>query len=278
MGSEVPNSWFKSYLSGRTQYISLTQTNNTNNNALENYSSSLKPNPRGVPQGSILGPLLFLIYINDLPRQFQGMDFVLYADDTSILIVDKDETTIQHKVTLLMTQLEIWLNSNDLVLNTDKTCAISFHPYQKLTPIKPPILFKHHIIGYKSEMKFLGLNITDTLAWHAHIYSLSSNLSKIYFMIKCLKHIIGEKLIWNIYFAYFESKLRYGILFSGGNSKIITPFRLQKKVIKLITGVHKCTSCRPIFKRFKILTLTSLYIHETLCFLKKIPTEPKLQI
>src|SRR5215510_6076776 len=206
------------------------------------------------------------------------MDFVLYADDTSILIVDKDETTIQHKVTLLMTQLEIWLNSNDLVLNTDKTCAISFHPYQKLTPIKPPILFKDHIIGYKSEMKFLGLNITDTLAWHAHIYSLSSNLSKIYFMIKSLKHIIGEKLIWNIYFAYFESKLRYGILFWGGNSKIIIPFRLQKKVIKLITGVHKCTSCRPIFKRFKILTLTSLYIHETLCFLKKIPTEPKLQI
>lgn len=263
------NSWFRSYLSGRSQYVSLTQTNNFRNNIMGNFSSPLQINPRGVPQGSILGPLLFLIYINDLPRQFQGMDFVLYADDTSILLVDKDEAKIQHKLTLLMTQLESWLNINDLVVNTDKTCAISFHTYQKPTPIKPLILFKDKTIDYKSEMKFLGLKITDTLAWHTHIYSLSSSLSKSYFMIKSLKPAIGEKSIWNIYFAYFESKLRYGIMFWGGDSKSIILFRLQKKVVRLITGVPKYTSCRPIFKRLKILTITSLYIYETLCFLKK---------
>ena len=88
-------------------------------------------------------------------------------------------------------------------------------------------------------------------------------------MIKSLKPVISEKSIWNIYFAYFESKLRFGIMFWGVDSKSITLFRLQKKVIRLITGAPKCTSCRPIFKRFKILTLTSLYIYETLCFMKK---------
>jgi len=197
------------------------------------------------------------------------MDFVLYADDTSILVVDKDEITIQQKLTLLMMQLETWLNTNDLVVNTEETCIISFHTYQKPTPTKPHIQIKNHTINYKSGMKFLGLNITDTLAWHAHIYSLSSNLSKSYFMMKSLKPVISEKSIWNIYFAYFESKLRFGIMFWGVDSKSITLFRLQKKVIRLIAEAPKCTSCRPIFKRFKILTLTSLYIYETLCFMKK---------
>ena len=70
-----------------------------------------------------------------------------------------------------MTQLEIWLNSNDLVVNTEKTCIISFHTYQKPTPTKPHIQIKNHTINYKSGTKFLGLNITDTLAWHAHFIS-----------------------------------------------------------------------------------------------------------
>jgi len=85
-----------------------------------------------------------LIYINDLPKQFQGMDFVLYADDTSILIVDKDEITIQQKLTLLMTQLEIWLSSNDLVVNTEKTVL-----YHSILIKSPPLqnhVFKSKII------------------------------------------------------------------------------------------------------------------------------------
>ena len=76
------------------------------------------------------------------------MHFVLYADDTSILIGDKDEITIQQELTLLMTQLEIWLNSNDLEVNTEKTCIISFLTYQKPTPMKPHIQIKNHTINY----------------------------------------------------------------------------------------------------------------------------------
>jgi len=88
-------------------------------------------------------------------------------------------------------------------------------------------------------------------------------------MIKSLTNVTSNRLIWNAYFAYVESKLRYGIIYWGREKKSIQIFQLQKKVIRLITGTHKCTSCRPIFRKFKILTLTSLYILEMLCFLKK---------
>jgi hypothetical protein len=119
----ILNTWFKSYLSGRSQYVSLTQID-INKKILDKHSSSLKENLNGVPQGSLLGPLLFLIYINDLPYCFQGTKFVLYADDTNILIVDKEEKMLQRKITSVMKHLEIWFSQNDLIVNIDKTCDI----------------------------------------------------------------------------------------------------------------------------------------------------------
>ena len=92
-------------------------------------------------------------------------------------------------------------------------------------------------------------------------------------MIKSLRNVTSTQMIWNTYFAYFQSRLRYGIMFWGGDGKSIKIFRLQKKVIRLIAGAHKCESRRPIFKKFQILTLASLYIFEMLCFLKKASRE-----
>ena len=90
-----------------------------------------------MPQGSILGPLLFLLYINGLPQIFQGVNFVLYADDTNILVVDKDEEALQHKITFVMQQLELWFGKNYLIVNIDKTCVISFHSHQNTHPSRP---------------------------------------------------------------------------------------------------------------------------------------------
>jgi len=131
------------------------------------------------------------------------------------------------------------------------------------------VLIKNNEITYRSEIKFLGLFIMESLTWQAQFYSLCANLSKTYYLIKLLKNVMSTQMIWSTYFANFQSGLRYGIIFWGGDKKYTKIFRLHKKVIRLITGTHKRESCMPIFRRFLILTLASLYIFEILCFFKK---------
>ena len=127
------------------------------------------------------------------------------------------------------------------------------------------IIMKSH----SSELKFLGLFIMENSAWHIHIHSLCASLSKIHYMIKSLWNVTSIRMIWSSYFAYFQSRLRCGIMSWVGELKSAMIFQLQKKVIILITGVHKRESCRHIFRKFQILTLASLYILEVLCFIKQ---------
>ena len=83
-----------------------------------------------MPHSLILGHFLFLLYINNLPWIFQGVNFVLYADDTNILTVGKEEGALQHKIIFVLQQLELWFCQNDLIVNNDKTYAISYHSHQ----------------------------------------------------------------------------------------------------------------------------------------------------
>jgi hypothetical protein len=88
---------------------------------------------------------------------------VLYADDINILIIDKAENKLKKKITLLMNRLESWFNKNELILNIRNSCAQSFHPRQRLRVCKPSIVYNDLEIPYKSDVKFLGIQITENL-------------------------------------------------------------------------------------------------------------------
>jgi hypothetical protein len=113
------------------------------------------------------------------------------------------------------------------------------------------------------------MHITENLNWQAHIHSLCHSLTKTYYSTKSLKITLSNHMLWNIYFAYFLSQLRYGIIFWGGSRESIKILRIQKKGDWLITGLKERESCKQKFKGNRILTVTSLYVLEVLCFIKK---------
>jgi hypothetical protein len=169
-----------------------------------------------------------------------------------------------------MNCLESWFSKNELILNIRKSCTLSFHPRQRKRVFKRSIVYNVVNIPYKSDVTFLGIQITENLRWDTHIKSICPNLNKAYFIIKTLKETMSYKIIRSIYYSYFQSRLLYGIIFWGAAKESIRVFQIQKKVIRLIVGVNKRTSCRRIFNQCRILTLPSLYILASLCFVKEV--------
>jgi hypothetical protein len=123
-------------------------------------------------------------------------------------------------------------------------------------------------IACKSETKFLGIHVSEYMKWDAHVMSLSSKLSKLGYMIKSLKDVTSPHVKRSIYFAYIHAYLRYGLVFWGGDSKSKIVFKLQKWVIRIISGMSRYTSCRQLFKGPNILPVPCMYISEAVCHIK----------
>ena len=156
--------------------------------------SSSRTTSYGIPQGSVFGPLLFLICIKDLPLNIQREKLFLYADDTNVLVADKNEA-LQTKLSLVMKQLENWFLKNYLFTNTTKTDAMSFHLCCSKPPFKPRILLRSTEVKYMPEVKFLGMRITENLSWHAHICCQCHSLSKTFFIIKSVKSTLSNHVL-----------------------------------------------------------------------------------
>jgi hypothetical protein len=121
-------------------------------------------------------------------------------------------------------------------------------------------------IPNSSYIKFLGINIANTISWKNHIGPLIPKLSSAYYAIRAIEPFINQKTLLMVYYAYFHSIIRYGIIFWGNSSYAINVFYLQKGMIRIITGNGNRTSCKLTFTALKILTLLSLYIYSLLCF------------
>jgi hypothetical protein len=117
----------------------------------------------------VLGPLLFLLYRNNLPKNVYDAKVVMFANGISVLILDSDARELRIKTDRVVKELETWLNRNDLAINTGKTGVLSFHNGQPHFLVKPLVTFNNTTVAYTFETKFLGIRVTNSLKWHSHI-------------------------------------------------------------------------------------------------------------
>ena len=256
--TEVTNKLIDSYLSNRQQRVTIN-----------NCTSTWKEIRHGVPQGSVLGPLLFLIYINDLSLNITDKCIpILYADDTSFLITDHDSIELRRKTNEVFTKINEWFHTNLLMLNYDKTFLLQFTAKtNKETEMQ--ILCNDKAIATAKSIKFLGLTLDTTLNWKHHINELIPRLNRACYAIRAIKPFMPLDVLKSTYFSYAHSIMTYGLIFWGNSTDSDDVFKIQKRIIRVITNSTKNASCRELFKILNILPLQSQYIYSILLFLTK---------
>ena len=256
------NKLMKSYLSNRRQRVKIEK------DSIKHYSEwDLIID--GVPQGSILGPLFFLLYINDLPYAISDLSTpILFADDTSLIISNPDNQKFVKTVNETIHRLKTWFHSNLLVLNLEKTHFLQFQT-KNSNDTQLERIHDNIQTSTTEETKFLGLIINNKLTWQSHINMMSSKLNTVSYVMRSLRQWINTEMLRNVYFSLVHSILSYGIIFWGISNNSITIFKIQKKIIRIIMNVNSRTSCRNLFKKLNILPLPAQYIYSLMMFVVK---------
>lgn len=250
--------WFQSYLSNRKQYVYLNGS-----------SSELKEISCGVPQGSVLGPLLFLLYINDLPNISEKLKFFLFADDTNIYYEANNLKDLERTINKELCWLNHWLNVNRLALNISKTNFVVFHPFNK--PLKEYITIKINkkAISEEKYVKYLGVLIDSTLSWTHQIQNISKKVARALGVMYRIRPFVTMALLKNIYYSLVYPHLLYGIQVWGFsfNNNINKLFVLQKKIVRMITYNDKTfyetrgplPHSAPMFKELGFLRIMDIF-------------------
>ena len=252
----IVNDWFSSYLDGRSQ---VTQ--------IGDYTLEKVINPCFVPQGSVLGPLLFLLYINDIQNSSDLLDLFLFADDTTLLYSEKSLQTLEKVVHSELTKVCEWLTVNRLSLNIQKSNYVIFHPPQKKIDREIAINVYDNTTGQylsldlKNYVKFLGVLIDGNLKWSHHINFVALKISRIVGIIARLRHFVPTQTLLMIYRSLILPYLTYGICVWGHASKFVLNklLILQKRVLRLIYFTPRNEHAIPLFIKSMILPVTVIY-------------------
>ena len=251
--------WFSSYLTNRSQFISVNGS-----------MSSKQLVTCGVPQGSILGPLLFLIYINDITACSNIIKFILFADDTNLFCSNNSLSELESILNGELEHLSVWFKANKLSLNTAKTNYILFRNKGKsLSNLM--IRINGTLISQVNQTKFLGLYIDEALTWDNHITHISSKISKSIGIIRKLSHILPNQVLTTLYNTLITPYLNYcNIIWASNYSTRLKPLEiLQKRVIRILCNAGGLANTSSLFKRLHILKLQDIHTLHTALFMYK---------
>ena len=242
------NKWFENYLANRSQYVSY----NGKTSDIQNVSC-------GVPQGSILGPLLFILYINDFSNVSDILYYVLFADDTNVFLTGRDIHKLINTMQQERLKLHTWLLCNKLTLNISKTHYIIFHR-AKHKKYEINIEINKIVIEQVKYTKFLGVIIDDNLDWSNHISYINSKIAKGVGIICRAKKYFSITALIQLYNAFIYPYLIYCVEVWGNALSIhLTPLlKIQNKILRIITYTHHHVNNDQLYYNTGILPLKIL--------------------
>lgn len=253
--------WFVDFLKNRTQCVSF-------NGIL----SPLHSIVCGVPQGSILGPLLFLIYVNDLSNVSNIFKFVLFADDTNVFTSDNSLISLFNKANSELSVINLWFKANRLSLNIEKTNFIVFRTKRKVIDLTElNLTLDGKIIKLVKSCKFLGVYLDQCLTWSDHITHITRKIAKSIGIISRVRHCLAINTLVSLYYSLIFPYLSYCNISWGYNfSSYLKPIEtLQKRAVRVIFRLHWLSSTKQIFNTYKILTLDNINKLQTSLFMFK---------
>lgn len=261
--------WFKSYLGNRNQFVELNYyKEGTKFRYKETVASQSLLVKHGVPQGSILGPLLFLCYLKGLPEIVEGTnkDLCLYADDTNVVVTGNSEQDIEISSHIGLSLIKDFLNSKNLLLNSSKSNFISFSTKQVRTKLRPTIFVDDDVLGQVQETKFLGLIIDEHLSWDQHVDLIMKKTSSGLYALRQMAKSCNSETLITIYYALIQSHIGYGISIYGATNKCNMDriLKQQKRALRIILNLKPIDSVKNFFSQLNIFTVYGLYIYETI--------------
>lgn len=263
----IPLELLNDYLGGRAQRVKVGQTVSSRMNVTY-----------GVPQGSVLGPTLFLIYINDLCNIKTGDARIFsYADDTAVVFSGSTWTAVKNEAENGLSVIGEWLRTNLLTLNTQKTNYICF---SILDGNQPSSDFDIKIHGYDcgsddncccpsitkvASTKYLGIVLDQRLTWQSHIDLVAGRIRKLTWIFKMLRHVADKKLLKLVYIALAQSIITYCLTVWGGalKTKFLMVERAQRALLKVMYFKNRRFSTQALYAVADVLTIRKLYILHT---------------
>ena len=252
--------WIENYLFDRYQYTCINQI-----------KSDLRQISCGVPQGSVLGPLLFLIYINDIYRATVDAKPKIFADDTNVFVIGKSLKEIELKANNCLLDIYHWCSSNKLTINIEKTCYTVFCPKSSEIVNSLDIIIGNNKVVFTSSCKYLGIIIDSKLNWKEHIDSVYKKLIKFSSIFYKIRELLPYQCLKLLYYSFIHCHILYGIEVYANTcyKNLDNLYKLNNKLIRILFNKSRDTHVKDLYSCVNSLPINLLHELQILCFVHK---------